>query len=102
MIVSPASDLQAIAGYIEAERQGSKRPTFASVHGRAEEGEAVEVRARDLRLDKFLDARTLEDARPCPGQAPRCARCCSPARPDSWAATWRWSGWSGWTPSTAR
>ncbi|WP_415624489.1 carboxylic acid reductase [Mycobacterium xenopi] len=67
VIVSPASDLQAIAGYIEAERQGSKRPTFASVHGRAEEGEAVEVRARDLRLDKFLDARTLEDAPALPG-----------------------------------
>nr|WP_039889770.1 carboxylic acid reductase [Mycobacterium xenopi] len=67
VIVSPASDLQAIAGYIEAERQGSKRPTFASVHGRAEEGEAVEVRARDLRLDKFLDARTLEYVPALPG-----------------------------------
>lgn len=63
VIVSPASDLQAIAGYIEAERQGSKRPTFASVHGR----DAVEVHARDLTLDNFLDAHTLEDAPALPG-----------------------------------
>ncbi|WP_062540704.1 carboxylic acid reductase, partial [Mycobacterium celatum] len=58
VIVSPASDLQSIAGYIEAERKGSKRPTFASVHGR----DAVEVHAKDLTLDKFLDADTLAAA----------------------------------------
>ncbi|ORW04613.1 carboxylic acid reductase [Mycobacterium kyorinense] len=58
VIVSPASDLQSIAGYIEGERQGSKRPTFASVHGR----DAVEVHAKDLTLDKFLDADTLAAA----------------------------------------
>ncbi|BBY08299.1 acyl-CoA synthetase [Mycobacterium noviomagense] len=63
VIVSPASDLQEIADYIEAERQGSKRPTFASVHGR----DAVEVHARDLTLDKFLDAKTLADAPNLPG-----------------------------------
>ena len=34
VIVSPANDLRAIARYIEGERHGSKRPTFASVHGR--------------------------------------------------------------------
>ena len=35
MIVGPTSDLRQIAAYIEAEREsGSKRPTFASVHGR--------------------------------------------------------------------
>ncbi len=35
VIVSPASDLQSIAAYIEAARKpGSKRPTFATVHGR--------------------------------------------------------------------
>ncbi|HWY01640.1 MAG TPA: AMP-binding protein, partial [Mycobacterium sp.] len=35
VIVSPASDLQAIADYIQAEREpGAKRPTFATVHGR--------------------------------------------------------------------
>ena len=66
VIVSPATDLQALAGYIEAERQpGAKRPTFASVHGR----DATEVHASDLTLDKFLDAATLADAPslPAPG-----------------------------------
>jgi fatty acid CoA ligase FadD9 len=58
VIVSPASDLQAIADYIEAERKGSKRPSFASVHGR----DATEVHARDLTLDKFIDAATLAAA----------------------------------------
>jgi fatty acid CoA ligase FadD9 len=34
VIVSPANDLAAIADHIEAERKGTKRPGFASVHGR--------------------------------------------------------------------
>jgi fatty acid CoA ligase FadD9 len=64
VIVSPASDLAALAAYIEAERQpGSKRPTFASVHGR----DATEVHASDLTLDKFIDAKTLEAASSLPG-----------------------------------
>ncbi len=58
VIVSPANDLAAIADYIEGERQGTKRPSFASVHGR----EAVEVHASDLTLDKFIDASTLAAA----------------------------------------
>ena len=58
VIVSPANDLQAIADYIEGERQGSKRPSFASVHGR----DAAEVHASDLTLDKFIDAPTLAAA----------------------------------------
>ena len=58
VIVSPANDLQAIANYIEGERQGSKRPSFASVHGR----DATEVRAADLTLDKFIDGATLAAA----------------------------------------
>ena len=58
VIVSPANDLRAIADYIEGERQGSKRPSFASVHGR----DAVEVYASDLTLDKFIDADTLAAA----------------------------------------
>ncbi|GBE65930.1 acyl-CoA synthetase [Mycobacterium sp. MFM001] len=62
VIVSPASDLQSIAAYIEGERRGSKRPTFASVHDR----DAVEVHAKDLTLDKFLDAETLAAARNLP------------------------------------
>ncbi|OBB99592.1 oxidoreductase, partial [Mycobacterium sp. 852013-50091_SCH5140682] len=58
VIVSPANDLAAIAGYIDTERQGSKRPTYASVHGR----DATEVHAADLTLDKFIDAATLAAA----------------------------------------
>ncbi|WP_135453975.1 carboxylic acid reductase [Mycobacterium sp. DL99] len=58
VIVSPATDLAGIAGYIEGERHGSKRPTYASVHGR----DATEVHAADLTLDKFLDADTLAAA----------------------------------------
>ncbi|MDT5138052.1 MAG: fatty acid CoA ligase FadD9 [Mycobacterium sp.] len=62
VIVSPANDLAAIAGYIENEQKGSKRPTFAAVHGRA----AVEVRAAELTLDKFIDAPTLAAAAKLP------------------------------------
>ena len=59
VIVSPATDLQAIADYIEAERtSAAKRPTFASVHGRG----ATVVHASDLTLDKFIDAKTLAAA----------------------------------------
>ncbi|OCB41757.1 oxidoreductase [Mycobacterium vulneris] len=58
VIVSPATDLAGIAGYIEGQRHGSKRPTYASVHGR----DATEVHAADLTLDKFLDAETLAAA----------------------------------------
>jgi len=65
VIVSPANDLQAIANYIECERQGSKRPSFASVHGR----DAAEVHASDLTLDKFIDAATLSAAPELPGPA---------------------------------
>jgi fatty acid CoA ligase FadD9 len=64
VIVSPASDLASLADYIEAARQpGSKRPTFASVHGR----DTTEVRAGDLTLDKFIDANTLAAAPSLPG-----------------------------------
>ena len=73
VIVSPASDLQALADYIEAERRpGAKRPTFASVHGR----DATEVHASDLTLDKFIDAATLAAAPACPPRAPRCGPSC--------------------------
>ncbi len=59
VIVSPANDLQAIAGYIETERSsGGKRPTFASVHGAG----ATEVHASDLTLDRFIDPVTLAAA----------------------------------------
>ncbi|WP_445169969.1 carboxylic acid reductase [Mycolicibacterium sp. Dal123E01] len=59
VIVSPANDLQAIAGYIDTERSsGGKRPTFASVHGAG----ATEAHAGDLTLDHFIDAATLAAA----------------------------------------
>jgi len=66
VIVSPATDLAAIAAFIETERSGgSKRPTYAGVHGQA----ATQVHARDLTLDKFIDAATLAAAPelPAPG-----------------------------------
>jgi fatty acid CoA ligase FadD9 len=64
VIVSPANDLQAIAGYIETERNsGGKRPTFASVHGAG----ATEAHAGDLTLDRFIDAATLAAAAQLPG-----------------------------------
>jgi fatty acid CoA ligase FadD9 len=64
VIVSPASDLAAIAAYIDAQRAGgSKRPTFDTVHGR----DATEVHAGDLTLEKFLDEVTLSAAKSLPG-----------------------------------
>ncbi|MEZ0050252.1 fatty acid CoA ligase FadD9 [Mycobacterium sp. MAA66] len=66
VIVSPATDLAALARYVETERAGAgSRPTFASVHGR----DATEVRAADLTLDKFVDAETLVAAPSLPGPA---------------------------------
>jgi fatty acid CoA ligase FadD9 len=66
VIVSPASDLAAIAAYVEAERAGgSKRPTYDAVHGR----DAAEVRASDLTLDKFLDSDALHAAASLSGPA---------------------------------
>ena len=59
VIVSPASDLAAIAAYVEAERAGGrKRPTYDAVHGR----DATEVHASDLTLNQFIDAQTLAAA----------------------------------------
>ena len=59
VIVSPATDLQALAAYIQAQRQSDgKRPTFAGVHGR----DVSEIHAHDLKLDKFIDIHTLTAA----------------------------------------
>ena len=64
VIVSPASDLQTLAAYIQTERQpGSTRPTFATVHGR----DATQAHAEDLTLDKFIDSHTLAGAPSLPG-----------------------------------
>ena len=58
-IISPATNLSQLAEYVESEREsGSKRPTFTTVHGRG----ATEVRAAELTLDKFIDAKTLAEA----------------------------------------
>ncbi|MGH3642840.1 MAG: carboxylic acid reductase [Mycobacterium sp.] len=66
VIVSPASDLAAIAAYVETQRTGdSKRPTYDAVHGR----DATEVHARDLVLDRFIDEATLSAAPSLPGPA---------------------------------
>jgi fatty acid CoA ligase FadD9 len=59
VVIDPTNDLDRLANYIEGKRNsGGTRPTFASVHG----GSASEVRASDLKLDKFIDAETLEAA----------------------------------------
>ncbi|WP_063058439.1 carboxylic acid reductase [Nocardia sienata] len=62
-IIGPATDLRALADYIDGQRRGGGRPTFASVHG----ANATEVHARDLTLDKFLDTETLAAAPALPG-----------------------------------
>jgi fatty acid CoA ligase FadD9 len=68
VIISPATDLQGIADYIDTQRQpGVKRPTFASVHGHLDGRQAAEVHARDLKLDKFIDEKTLATASTLPG-----------------------------------
>jgi len=68
VIVSPASDLAAIAAYVEEQRSGgSKRPTYSSVHGQQHGTDPTEVRASDLTLDKFLDEATLAAAPSLPG-----------------------------------
>ncbi|GGL31675.1 fatty-acid--CoA ligase FadD9 [Nocardia jinanensis] len=68
-IISPATDLRALADYLEEQRGGARRPTFAAVHGAG----ATEVHARDLTLDKFLDPGTIAAAPnlPGPGATPR-------------------------------
>ena len=63
VIINPAGNLRQVAEYVEAQRNfGSKRPTFATVHGRG----ANELRATDLTLDKFIDAATLARANMLP------------------------------------
>ena len=63
VIVSPASSLGQIADYIETERRSeSARPTFARIHGKGE----TTVHASDLKLDKFIDAKTLAAAATLP------------------------------------
>jgi fatty acid CoA ligase FadD9 len=58
VIINPAGDLQLVADYVEAQRSGSGRPTFATVHA----ADSSAVHASDLKLDKFIDAETLAAA----------------------------------------
>ncbi|MGV9720151.1 carboxylic acid reductase [Nocardia beijingensis] len=65
VVISPANGLREVAGYIEAERVSGKRgATYAAVHGAG-----THVRAADLTLDKFLDARTIAEAPALPRPA---------------------------------
>ncbi|MFE2292631.1 carboxylic acid reductase [Streptomyces sp. NPDC059452] len=60
LILRPSSTLARIAERLGAARDAREpRPTFASVHG----GGAREVRAADLALDRFVDARLLAAGR---------------------------------------
>ncbi|MGA7050378.1 MAG: carboxylic acid reductase [Mycobacterium sp.] len=64
VIISPSSDLQGIADYVNAQQEtDSDRPTFASVHGAG----STTVCASDLTLDKFIDVATLAHAPTLPG-----------------------------------
>lgn len=63
VIISPAYDLQLLAGYIEDKHAtGVRQVTFASVHG---EG-STEVHAKDLTLDRFIDEDIIAGARSLP------------------------------------
>ena len=83
VIVGPTSDLRQLADYIEAEREsGSKRPTFASVHGR---GRHLGPRRRPHagQVHRRGDAghrprRRLRDRRPQDRSADRCQRLARP------------------------
>lgn len=63
VIISPAYDLQLLAGYIDDKHAtGVRQVTFASVHG---EG-STEVHAKDLTLDRFIDDDIIAGARSLP------------------------------------
>ncbi|MGK8524079.1 carboxylic acid reductase [Nocardia asteroides] len=58
VVISPANSLRQVADYIAAARaSGARGATYTTVHG-----DGPRVRAADLTLDKFLDARTLAEA----------------------------------------
>lgn len=65
VVISPANGLREVAGYIESERvSGTRGATYVAVHGAG-----TQVRAADLTLDKFLDARTIAEAPALPRPA---------------------------------
>lgn len=63
LIISPATDFESLAAYIEAQRANpDARPTSASVHG----ANATHIYADDLALDRFVDNATLAAANALP------------------------------------
>jgi len=59
VVISAANTLRRLSEIIESEvESGSKRPTFATVHGVG----STQARASDLKLAKFIDAETLAGA----------------------------------------
>ena len=59
VIIGPAGSLRELTKYVEQQLgSDAKRATFASVHGAG----STELRAADLTLEKFIDAKTLADA----------------------------------------
>ncbi|WP_063020064.1 carboxylic acid reductase [Nocardia niwae] len=58
VVISPANGLREVADYVAAERaSGGRGVTYTAVHG-----DGAQVRAADLTLHKFLDARTIAEA----------------------------------------
>lgn len=63
LIISPTSDFQSLADYIEGQQSGKKgKPTYATIHGRNVEN----VSPTDLALNKFVDSATLSRASSLP------------------------------------
>ncbi|MFE3058280.1 carboxylic acid reductase [Nocardia sp. NPDC059239] len=66
VVISPANDLRAIVDHVAAQlTYADTLPTFASVHG----ADAIEIRASDLRLDRFIEHDTLTAAEQLPPPA---------------------------------
>ena len=65
VIINPAGDLGLVADYVEAQRSGARRPSFASVHA----ADSAVIQAGDLKLAKFIDAGILAAAPGLPGPA---------------------------------
>ena len=73
VIVSPANDLQAIANYIEGERQGTKRPTLRR-GARPRRGRGARRRPDAGQVHRRGHAGRR--GRPAEGLAARCGPCC--------------------------
>ena len=58
VIINPAGNVQLVVDFIESQRSGHKRPTFSTVHA----ADSTTIHARDLTLQKFIDADILSQA----------------------------------------